>query len=224
MNSKKKITPKSKPTLEKAVEAITNNVVKILTPKIDGIFDKVSKKFEVEIKEIRKTIEAIQLPTPVSDPIKANPSIAKGGLGDQLENLLGSLGSGKIPLTDIPSLDQQQSNQPQQNPMQILELIKLWKMIEGGDGAVGGISPKMMQEVNMRQQIAMTNMTNQLFQQVTRDMMKRIGATPQSITEMDLTNEHLMGKVAHIGSANKKEELKNKIRQMAEDHVRNKES
>lgn len=222
---KLKSKTKKSADLTKVIDQITKKVVDQISPKIDAIFDKVYKKFEVEIKEIRKTIETLQLPTPVTDPIKSQPSSKQGGLGDRLEEMLGSLGVGGQPLASAPQpLDQNLPIQQQQgSPMQILELIKLWKMIDSGDGSLGGISPKMMQEINMRQQIAMTNMTNQLFQQVTRDMMKRIGASPERISEMDLTNEHLMGKVAHLGSANKKEEMKDKIMEMAK-NFKHKES
>ena len=69
----------------------------------------------------------------------------------------------------------------------------------------------------------MTNMTNQLFAQVTKEMLKKIGADDNQIRELDLTQEHLMGKIAHIGSANKKKELGDHIRGMA-NNFKHKES
>ena len=214
MTTKKKTTkqekdPKDTVRLDKLVDQITDNVVKVLSPKIDALYDKITKPINEEIKDIRGMLQN------QPDPINANPNQqGKGGLGDQLENLMGSLASGNIPLQPQTSVDPNQQ-QPQQNPMQILELIKMFKMFDKPDPMMAGINPKMMQEIGMRQQIAMTNMTNNLFAQVVKDMMKKIGADDSTITDMDLTNEHLMGKVHHLGKANKDQELKIKIMGMA---------
>ena len=216
------LTKVIKPDLTKVIDQITSKVVDQISPKIDEIFNKVSKKFEVEIKEIRKTIEALQLPTPSTDPNTPDPSgKPMGGLGDQLENIIGQFASGQQPLTSVDP--NQQSSQSQQSPMNLFEMIKIWKMIDGDGGSLGGISPKMMQEIGMRQQISMTNMMNNLFSSFMQQTMKKLGTDQHVIDEMVMTNEHLMGKVHHLGSDNKKKELGDHIREMA-NNFKHKES
>ena len=151
MTKKKIVQPKV--DLTKVIDEITKKVVDQISPKIDEIFNKVSKKFELEITEIRKTMETMkELPTPSPDPSKpAHNGKPMGGLGDQLNKIIGQFASGQQPLTNTGN--DQQSSQPQQSPMNLFEMIKLWKMIEGDGGSIGGISPKMLQEISMRQQI-----------------------------------------------------------------------
>ena len=198
MTKKKIVQPKV--DLTKVIDEITKKVVDQISPKIDAIFVKVSKKFEVEITEIRKTMETMkELPTPSPDPSKpAHNGKPMGGLGDQLNEIIGQFASGQQPLTSVDP--NQQSSQQQQVPMNLFEMIKLWKMIEGDSGSFsGGISPKMMQEIGMRQQISMTNMMNNMFAQFMKQSMTKMGADPSVIHEMELTNDHLMGKVNRLG-------------------------
>jgi len=203
---KKRVQP-----YESHIEKTVQLVVEKLKPEINQMYSNLKKDNQNELRQLRFEIEKIRPPKPTTDGIVAPKEIKstvnpKNLLQDpEVQNLLSQFktlqGSApaqqQIPQNIMQQMPQIQQMQQGGGLMGILELVKALGGSSGG-GFGGG---SVMGEVMMRSWLAQQNRQTYLYDQLTKQLLTKLGASPEDMATMEKTQNALMDPLKHHGDS-----------------------